>query len=75
MDGHFKQFLESGKKLIDNTTLPRVKETKKQVKGKMDENPGDAHSVFVKRTIAELPKKSEIVDDIKKFVVVAEKDI
>ena len=75
MDGTFKQFMESGKKLIDNTTQPRVKETKKQPKGKMDEDPGDSHSVFVKRTISELPKKSDVVEDLKKFVKAAEKNI
>jgi hypothetical protein len=75
MDGTFKNFLESGKKLIGDTTMPRVKETKKQPKGPMDKDPGDANAVFVKRTISELPKKSEIVDEIKKFIAVAEKNI
>lgn len=75
MDSHLKNFLESGKKLIGDTTMPRVKETKKQVKEPMDKDPGDSHSVFVRRTIAELPKKSEIVDEIKKFISVAEKNI
>jgi hypothetical protein len=55
--------------------MPRVKETKKQPKEPMDKEPGDAHSVFVRRTVSELPKKSEIVDELKKFITVAEKNI
>ena len=75
MEGTLKNFLESGKKLISDTTIPRVKETKKQPKEPMDKDPGDAHSVFVRRTVSELPKKSDIVDELKKFIIVAEKNI
>jgi hypothetical protein len=76
MDGTFKEFLESGRKLLGDTKLPRQKPTAKaKDPAKMDEHPGDSHQVFVKRTISELPKKSEIVEEIKKFVAVAEKDI
>jgi len=74
MDNTFKQFLESGKKMLTDTKLPRQLQSKK-APAKMDEPTGDSHQTFVKRTIAELPKRSEIIDELKKFVAVAEKEI
>ena len=75
MDNNLREFLASGKKLLDDTKTPRAVQTKKQPPGKMDAPSGDSHQTFVKRTIAELPKKSEIIEELKKFVKVAEKDI
>lgn len=71
MDGTYKQFLESGRKLISDSKLPKQKPTKVAPE-RMDEPAGDAHQVFVRRTKKELPKKLEIVEEFKKFIKVAE---
>ena len=74
MDNQYKNFLESGKKIVSDTKTPKVKESKKQP-GRMDAEIGDPHQVFVKRCIQERPKKSEIVEELMKFITLAEKDI
>ena len=76
MDGTYKQFLESGRKLIIDSKLPKQKPTKvAPTVERMDEPAGDAHQVFVRRTKKELPKKLEIVEEFKKFIKVAEAQI
>jgi hypothetical protein len=76
MDGTLKQFMESGKHLIQNTRLPKQKPSKVAPSPeKQDEFVGDAHQVFVRRTKKELPKKLDIVEELKKFIKVAEADI
>lgn len=71
-----KEFLNSGKKIITDTKLPKVK-TSKSVKEEVIEpkQEGDIHQVFVKRTIQDKPKKSEIIEDFKKFITLAEKEL
>ena len=74
MDGTLKQFMESGRKLITDSKLPKQKPSK--VAPAAESEPlGDPHQVFVRRTKKELPKKMEIVEELKKFIVVAEKNI
>ena len=74
MDGTLKQFMESGRKLITDSKLPKQKPSK--VAPTLETEPlGDPHQVFVRRTKKELPKKMEIVEELKKFIVVAEKNI
>lgn len=76
MDGTLKQFIESGRKIITDSKLPKQKPTKTApTPANMDEPAGDAHQVFVRRTKKELPKKLEIVEEFKKFIKVAEADI
>jgi hypothetical protein len=74
MDSNFKNFMQSGKKMVGDTKVAKAKETKKQPP-KMDSEIGDAHQVFVRRAIQELPKKSDIVEDLQKFCNAAEKNI
>jgi len=74
MDGTLKQFMESGKHLIQNSKLPKQVPSK-IAPAKQDEFVGDAHQVFVRRTKKELPKKQDIVEELKKFIKVAEADI
>lgn len=74
MDGTLKQFMESGRKLITDSKLPKQKPSK--VAPAAESEPlGDPHQVFVRRTKKELPKKMEVVEELKKFIVVAEKNI
>jgi hypothetical protein len=74
MDANMKQFIESGKRLLSDTKTPKQKPSK-VAPAKMDEPVGDAHDVFVRRTIKEKPSKKDIVVELKKFITVAEKDI
>ena len=82
MDDHFKHFLDSGKKLLTDTKAPR--RVAAPVKGKRDTGPAqpkmsdlsdDPHAVFVRRVVNEKPKKPEIVEQIKRFIVVAEANL
>jgi hypothetical protein len=84
MDDHFKHFLDSGKKLLRDTKAPRRPAAAAPVKGKKDTGPAqpsmsslsdDPHAVFVRRVVHEKPKKPEIVEQIKRFIVVAEANL
>lgn len=77
MNDALREFLNSGKKIIGDTKQPKSQPTKKQVplQESLSEPSGDAHSVFVKRTIREKPKKTEILEEFKKFVEIAEKEL
>lgn len=76
MDGTLKQFMESGRHIIQDSKLPKQKPSKvAPTPEKMDEFVGDAHQVFVRRTKKELPKKLDVVEELKKFIKVAEANI
>jgi methionine synthase II (cobalamin-independent) len=76
MSDILKDFLSSGRKLLDDTKSPSAKTTKKQPPG-VGTGPveTDPHKIFQRRTIQEKPKKSEVVEDIKKFIKQAEDDL
>ncbi len=79
-DGILKDFLASGKKLLDDTKSPRRPLPKKEKvsKGEITGTPapdGDPHKTFVRRSVQEKPKKSEIVEQFKKFIEVAESQL
>jgi hypothetical protein len=69
MRNELKEFMNSGKTLITDTKTPR--QLKPKEKAKPDEI-GDPHKVFVRHTIQTKPKKSEIIEEFKKFIKVAE---
>lgn len=78
MSDYFKDLMKAGKTILVDTKTPRTvaavvkKEDKKAIPPlgtKMDDNP---HKAFVKRTVQELPKKSVVIDDFKKFIDAAE---
>lgn len=73
MSEALKDFLASGRKLLGDTKTPTAKETKKQPpsvgSGPVETDP---HKIFQRRTIQEKPKKSEVVEDMKKFIKQAE---
>ena len=73
----FKEFLNSGKKIISDTKQPKAQQSKKQVSlaESLSEPVGDAHQIFVKRTVSTKPKKAEIIEDFIKFVAQAEKEL
>jgi len=73
MSEALKDFLASGRKLLGDTKTPTAKETKKQPpsvgSGPVETDP---HKIFQRRTIQQKPKKSEVVEDMKKFIKQAE---
>jgi hypothetical protein len=64
-----KEFLKSGKVIITDTKTRKV--IKAKDKAKPDEI-GDPHKLFVRRCIQEKPKKSELIEEFKKFIKVEE---
>lgn len=74
MEGFFKEFLASGRKLLDDTKQIKMK-TPQQKKKAAEPLSDDPHKNFIRRVISERPKKKEVVDDIKKFIASAEADL
>lgn len=71
MSSVLKDLMSSGRKLLTDTKTPA---TEKKVKPSTIHNPveTDPHKVFIKRTIAEKPKKAEVVEEMKRFCKAAE---
>jgi hypothetical protein len=75
MEGFLREFFSSGKRLLDDTKQVKISNPKKRT-GEM--NPvaeTDPHRLFVRRTIAEKPKKADLVKDIQKFIAGAEAEL
>jgi len=75
MDQNFKEFLASGKSLISDTKVPKsqtVKAPKKGMDAPVSSNP---HHNFIKRCIDDKIKKSEVVEEFKKFIEQAESEL
>lgn len=79
MDATLKALMDSGRRIVSDTKTPKLVQKKKQVS--RDEALGvgpaetDPHKIFVKRTIAEKPKKVELVKDIQRFIKSAEAEL
>lgn len=69
MSNSIADFLKSGKKLLEDTKLPKMTAPKN---AKVPEPSGDPHKMFIRRTIQERPKKAEVVAELKKFIAAAE---
>lgn len=71
MSSVLKDLMSSGRKILADTKAPAPD---KKVKASTINNPveSDPHKIFVKRTIAEKPKKAEVVEEMKRFVKQAE---
>jgi hypothetical protein len=75
MDGTYREFLSSGKALITDTKTPKVKsESVKKSKAGFDTPPieKDPHRVLIRRCIDDKIKKSDVVEEFKKFIQQAE---
>ena len=68
-DAVLNHYLNSGRHLLMDTKMPRKIGAKPK---KIDDPESDPHKIFVRRCVAEKPKKKDIVDDIKKFIKAAE---
>ena len=75
MDGTYREFLSSGKALITDTKTAKVKsESVKKAKAGFDTPPveKDPHRVLIRRCIDDKIKKSDIVEEFRKFIQQAE---
>lgn len=74
MDEYLKQFMSSGKNLIQDTKTPR-KVNAKPKKESLTAPEGSPHDIFVKRIIQDKPKKSDLVKEFGRFITLAEQDL
>jgi len=75
MDGNFKEFMASGKGLITDTKTPKVKAVSVKASKVGLETPvesKDPHRMLIKRCIDDKIKKSEVIEEFKKFIDSAE---
>lgn len=76
MSSYLDEVLKSGKKILEDTKTPALPK-KKGEKPKSLDAPieTDPHKVMIRRTISEKPKKSDLVDEFKKFITSAEAEL
>jgi len=74
MEGFLKEFMSSGRKLLDDTKQQKLKtpQAKKKAAEPLDADP---HKNFIRRVTTEKPKRAEIVEDLKKFIAGAEAEL
>jgi hypothetical protein len=74
MDNNFKEFLSSGRALITDTKTPKVKSESVKAPKKGTDVPvsSDPHRVLIKRMIEDKIKKSDVIEEFKKFIQEAE---
>ena len=75
MDGTYKEFLASGRGLITDTKTAKVKsESVKKAPVGLNTPPleKDPHRVLIRRCIDDRIKKSDVVEEFKKFIQEAE---
>jgi hypothetical protein len=78
MDGTYKEFVSSGRALITDTKTAKVKsESVKKASTGFQTPPADKdpHKVLVRRCIDDKIKKSDIVEEFKKFIESAENEM
>ena len=80
MDTTLKSLFDSGRKLLADTKAPKpvhqAKLKDKVTPASMTQpTESDPYKMFAKRTIHERPKKPELVDDIKRLIEMAEKEL
>jgi hypothetical protein len=78
MDGTYKEFLSSGRALITDTKTAKVKsESVKKAKSGFDTPPADKdpHKTLIRRCIDDKIKKSDIIEEFKKFIEAAENEM
>lgn len=68
-----KEFLNSGRVIIRDTKLKKPKSAVVEAPAPVKE--GDIHQQFVRRTIEEKPKKSDIIEEFKKIIKIAETEL
>ena len=75
MDGTYQDFLSSGRALITDTKTAKVKsESVKKAKTGFQTPPleKDPHRVLIRRCVEDKIKKSDVIEEFKKFIETAE---
>jgi hypothetical protein len=75
MSDNLKEFLNSGKRMITDTKLPKAKTTAVPAKKKADVLDGDEpnpHKRFVKNCVKNRPDAKEMVKEFEKFIEIEE---
>ena len=73
MSSYLKDVLASGRKILGDTKQLPAPKTEKVKPSSIHTPPeSNPHKVFVRRAISERPKKSEMVEEMKKFIKQAE---
>ena len=77
MDATLKNFLQSGKSLISDTKAPRKvgKKEKAPLPSMTGPEETDPYKVFIRKTCNELPKKAEVVEELKRFIARSEAEL
>ena len=78
MDGTYSEFLKSGRALITDTKSAKVKsESVKKSKAGFETPPidKDPHRTLIRRCIDDKIKKSDVVEEFKKFIEIAENEM
>lgn len=71
MASYLKDVMASGRVILGDTKIPKLsKQTKPSSVTEPPES--DPHKIFVKRTINEKPSKKDVVEEMKRFIKVAE---
>lgn len=75
MDGVFKDFMNSGRSLITDTKTAKVKSESVKANKVGLETPvecKDPHRMLIRRCIDDRIKKSDVIEEFKKFITAAE---
>ena len=78
MDSTYGEFLKSGRGLITDTKTAKVKsESVKKAKAGFDTPPADKdpHRTLIRRCIDDKIKKSDVIEEFKKFIEQAENEM
>lgn len=78
MSGYLHDLLKTGRKILEDTkspALPKKKGEKVKALGLEEPKETDPFKVLTKRVIQEKPKKTELVDEFKKFITAAEAEL
>ena len=73
MNDAIKQLL-TNRNIITDTKLPKTQPTKKQIplQESLSVDSSDPYQYMIKRAIRDKPKKSELLEDFKKLIVIEE---
>jgi hypothetical protein len=75
MSDYLGQMLSSGRKIIIDTKVPKKAKAPSNSIEKATIIENDPHKAFVRRCIAERPKKEDVVKELKRFIVAAEAEL
>lgn len=71
---YLNELMSAGKKILEDTKAPRriAKKGEKPKPATGEPTDNDPHKVMIRRTIQEKPKKTDLIDEFKRFIDSAE---